>query len=282
MNIDIKMIIGIIISILIIGGAFGYLYTYKNWFAPSDQVLKIPNSENGTKILFLHHSTGSNIWNGGVKEWFAEYNKTNNLDYKIVEQEFPKHSPYGWENYPYDYWDIWVKHAGNESYKKEPTLEMITKEYDVVIWKHCFPVSNIKEDTGTPQVSSEVKRLENYKAQYNALKEKMKEFPNTKFIVWTITPLVEKSTTEQKAKRTKEFYEWEKNEWNEDNDNIFLWDFYKLETEGGLYLKNENAESSDDSHPNSDFSKKVAPYFCQRVVDVIEGNGDAKKITGKP
>lgn len=26
------------------------------------------------KIIFLHHSTGQVIWNGGVPEWFARYN----------------------------------------------------------------------------------------------------------------------------------------------------------------------------------------------------------------
>ena len=36
---------------------------------------------------------------------------------------FPKASPYGWHNYPYDYYDIWVKHAGNEPYMEEPSME---------------------------------------------------------------------------------------------------------------------------------------------------------------
>ena len=67
----------------------------------------------------------------------------------------------------------------------------------------------------------------------------------------------------------------------EKGDNVFLWDFCILETEGGIYLKNDNAASESDSHPNSDFSKKVAPYFCQRIIDVIEGNGDNTKITGE-
>ena len=63
-------------------------------------------------------------------------------------------------------------------------------------------------------------------------------------------------------------------------DNIFLWDFYELETEGGLYLKPEYATSPTNSHPNKDFAQKVAPYFCQRIVDVIENDGTKTTLTG--
>ena len=136
------------------------------------------------KILFLHHSTGECVWNGGVKEWFTAYNKDNKTEYEIAEQNFPKDDPYGWNNYPYDYWNIWVKHAGSKEFKGEPTLEMLTPKYDVIVFKHCFPVSGIDEDIGKGDVASEDKRVENYKLQYDALKKKLHEFPKTKFIVW--------------------------------------------------------------------------------------------------
>ena len=276
-----KYIIGIIIITVIFFGVLGYIYLNKNNFNSDDVIVKNAPSSEDINILFLHHSTGGNIWAGGVKEWFEYYNKTEKTNYSIFELNFPKDSPYGWNNYPFDYWNIWINHAGEESYKEEPTLEIFTKTYDVIIWKHCFPVSDIEEDTGNPSINSEEKRLENYKLQYNSLKEKMKEFPNTKFIVWTISALTESSTTEEKAIRAQEFYNWVKNEWDEKGDNIFLWDFYILETEGELYMKNENAVSETDSHPNNVFSQKVAPYFCKRIVDVIEGRGDITDISGK-
>ena len=175
----------LIIVIVVVSMVIGLSY-FSKWFSKDDIILKEPKSVNGVKILFLHHSTGQNIWNGGVEEWFSEYNKKNNTDYEIVEQDFPKKSPYGWNNYPFDYWNIWVNHAGSEPYKDEPTLEMITEKYDVVIWKHCFPVGKIEVDTGNPDISSDVKSLENYKLQYISLKDKMKKFNQTKFIIWTI------------------------------------------------------------------------------------------------
>jgi hypothetical protein len=235
------------------------------------------------KIIFLHHSTGANIWigktnsklyrltrKGDVQKFFADYNKLNNKNYDITERSFPKQAPYGWNNYPYDYYNIWVKNGGNNPYLNEPTLEMLTAEYDVIIFKHCFPVSRILEDTGTPNIDSDEKRIENYKLQYNALKSKMHGFPNNKFIIWTPAVCTKDSMTEDEARRTFQFYEWMINEWDEKGDNIFIWDFYKYETEGELYLRENNAVGPDNSHPGREFSAKIAPLFCNYIIDVIE------------
>ena len=250
--------------------------------------------ENQINIIFLHHSTGNNIWRGGisntasklgfdgdVSKWFENYNEENEKNYKISETNFPKKSPYGWNNYPYDYYNIWVKNAGDKLYQEEPTLEILTKKYDVIIFKHCFPVSNIKADSANTDIDSDIKTLGNYKLQYDALKKKLLEFPETKFIVWTPTALVKSKTNNDQAERANEFSEWVKTKWDTKDDNIFLWDFRELQVEGGLFFKNEYAVSANDSHPNTEFSKTVAPYFCKRVVDVIEGRGDNASSTGK-
>jgi hypothetical protein len=153
---------------------------------------------------------------------------------------------------------------------EEPTLEMLTRSYDVIVFKHCFPVSRIMEDNGNPQIDSEEKRIENYKLQYNALKKKMHEFPDTKFIVWTPTVCTKNKMTEDEAKRTQSFYKWMINEWDEKGDNIYIWDFYKYETDGGLYLHEKNALGPDNSHPNKRFAGEVAPLFCNFIIDVID------------
>ncbi len=116
------------------------------------------------KIAFLHHSTGQVVWLGttskvmskvfgksAVGSWITDYNKKNGTRYEIEEIYFPTTSEgYPWANYPYDYYNIWVKNAGDAPYQGEPTLEMLTKQYDVIVWKHCFPVGNILPDTGRP------------------------------------------------------------------------------------------------------------------------------------
>ena len=247
------------------------------------------------KIVFLHHSTGEVIWRGGVAACFKRYNLDNGTDYSIEERAFPKRSPYGWNNYPFDYWNIWVRHAGAAPYREEPTLETLTGEYGAIVIKHCFPVSDVLPDTGHPDIASDEKRLENYKLQYEALKRKMHEFPHTKFIVWTACPRVEitslkarllafvrrTSPQRENARRAKAFVDWVRGEWDEPGDNIFIWDFHQLATEGGLFLRNEYAEGPGNSHPNGGFAKAVAPVFCRRVIDVIEGRGDRESVTGR-
>ncbi len=232
-------------------------------------------------IIFLHHSTGENIWNGGVPQWFDQYATQTGIRYEIVEQIFPKDSPYGWQNYPYDYWNLWVNHAGSSPYMEEPTLEILAAQYQVIVFKHCFPVSYIEPDIGQPNVASEDKRLENYQLQYQALKAKMHEFPNTRFLVWTGAALVQDETDAAAAARARTFFTWVKQSWDEAGDNIYIWDFYELETEGGLYMNPNYAEDRYDSHPNSAFSQSVAPLFGQRIVDVIEGRGDTASLTGQ-
>jgi hypothetical protein len=241
------------------------------------------NNKEMKKIVFLHHSTGEAIWlgntnryiykltkKGDVQKFFADYNKKNKANYEITQRTFPKETPYGWENYPFDYYNIWVKNAGEKPYLEEPTLEMLTANYNVIIFKHCFPVSRISEDTGTPNIDSDEKRIENYKLQYNALKQKMHGFPNNKFIVWTPPVYTKNKMTEDQAKRTFQFYKWMIDEWDEKGDNIFIWDFYKYETEGGLYLSDKNADSPDNPHPSREFSARVASLFGKYIIDVIE------------
>jgi len=118
-------------------------------------------------------------------------------------------------------------------------------------------------------VTSEDKTLANYKLQYAALKEKMHQFPDTQFIVWTPAALVEEVTSEEEGLLTKDFTEWMKTEWDEDGDNIHLWDFYALETEGGLFLKKEYSNGEKDSHPNEEFSREAAPSLAEKIVEVV-------------
>ncbi len=247
------------------------------------------------RILFLHHSTGNCVWKGDKKmfkflsnrhnepivPWLvSEYNKQHKTKYAIEERSFPKAKPYGWKNYPYDYYNIWVKHAGDIPYMEEPTLEMLTRDYDVIIFKHCFPGSSMQPDDSLPDIDSEKKTISNYKIQYLALREKLTGFPETKFIVWTIPALESAKTNHDQAVLVDDFAKWVKEEWDRPDDNIFIWDFRQLETEGGLFLVPQNARSKTDSHPSERFSERVSENFVARVISVIENNGNNTDLTG--
>jgi hypothetical protein len=260
---------------------------------------------SNARIIFLHHSTGEIIWNGGTPKlssriikklnsvlgWnipkrallsslLAQHNARFGTRHSLEEQTFPKARPYGWRNYPFDYYNIWVKHAGPKPFLEEPTLEMLTPKYDVVVFKHCFPVSNIQPENGPSDLNGEYRSLANYKRQYLALREKFHQFPATKFIVWTGAAQVKLRTSEAEAKRTREFVEWVINEWDLPDDNIFVWDFFQLQTEGQLYFQPKFAFSEENSHPNAVFSNSAARLFFQRLVDVVESNGSNTSLTG--
>jgi hypothetical protein len=256
-------------------------------------------------IIYLHHSTGGAIWQGekasiitraarkistklaeavgkaNLPLLFDTYNEANGKNYMIKEMIFPKASPYGWHNYPFDYYNIWVKNAGNDTYMEEPTLEILTKEYQVIIFKHCYPVSNIQAGKDSADINSDYKSLANYKLQYAALRDKMHKFPNTKFILWTGAAQVKSAVSEDEAARAKEFFQWVINEWDLPGDNIYIWDFYSLETEGALFFKEEYARSANDSHPNSEFASKAGKLIFSRIIDIIENDGDGTKLTGE-
>lgn len=248
------------------------------WIAGGNEGNEMKTRAN---ILYLHHSTGNCIWKGGVPEWIAEHNQSTNTAYRITEQAFPKSEPYGWRNYPYDYWNIWVNNAGESPYQDEPTLEMLTREFDTIVFKHCFPVSSIQPDEGPADIASEVKTLGNYKLQYIALKEKMRSFPDTRFLVWTNAALLATNCSEDEAQRSREFVDWVIGEWDEPGDNIFVWDFFSLETDSGRFMNPAYANGAKDPHPNEIFSARVAPFFSRRLVSVLEGTGDRTSLTGE-
>jgi hypothetical protein len=264
------------------------------------------NNKSDANILFLHHSTGGIIWKGKqpglvykglnkispalakrlskkahIPSLLEAYNEESNSNFTIEERIFPKNSPYGWNNYPYDYYNIWVKNGGEKPYMEEPTLEMLTKEYQVIVFKHCFPVCYIKDEDTIPNIDSQAKTLANYKVQYEAIKNKLHAFPETKFILFTGAAQVESNISEESAKLAKDFFIWVKTEWDIAQDNIYLWDLYDLQTEGGLYFLDKYAASPNDSHPNSIFAKKAGQLLFNRIIDVIENDGRRTSLTGQ-
>ena len=164
---------------------------------------------------------------------------------------------------------------------EEPTLEILTKDYQLIIFKHCYPVSSILPDQDSADINSYLHTISNYKLQYLALRDKLHSFPDTKFLLFTGAVQVEANLPEDQALRTREFFDWVWNEWDLPGDNIYLWDLYSLETDGGLYLKNEYAVSPTDSHPNKEFARMAGKLLFARIIDVIENNGTDTNLTGK-
>ncbi len=235
-------------------------------------------------IIFLHHSTGGNLYSqGGVASWLANYNAGHGTAYQITERSYPN-SPYPWKNYPYDYWHLWVDQACDSATAGIECLNSLALNHNVIIFKHCFPGAGIQADTGNPDITSENKTLENYKLQYRALRNLMDGYPQNVFIVWTLAPLHRLATDVQQAQRAKQFVDWVKNDWlNEDaqaHANIHIFDFWGYAAEDNptpangqvntLRYAYENDHSDSDSHPNQLANETIGPLFAQFIVDTIE------------
>jgi hypothetical protein len=242
----------------------------------------------GQKILFIHHSTGGGVYNqGNVASWFTNYNTTNNKSYQITERAYPD-TPYPWENYPYDYWNLWVNPSTtcNSANSKIECINTITQNYNVIIFKHCFPGAGIGADGATSSVSSSSKTLGNYKLQYRALRAMMDGYPNNKFIVWTLAPLHRNATNVDDAARARQFVNWVKTQWltedGKSHPNIYVFDFYGIVAESNptpvngkvncLKYDYEGGHAADysDSHPNTAANMVAGPAFAQFIVDCIE------------
>jgi len=235
------------------------------------------------KAIFLHHSTGAGVYSeGNVSTWITSYNTQNSTSYSVTEFAYPN-TPWGWENYPYDYWKLWVDGSCDNTQYNIQCLDKLCQNYELVIFKHCFPGAGIVEDASAGDVSSSSKTLPNYKLQYRALLSLFDQYPNNKFMVWTLAPLHRNATTAAQAQLAAQFVAWVKNTWlSEDgksHPNVFVFDFFRLVAEQSASPTNgvqyclkydyEGSHSGDDSHPNTLANETVGPLFAQKIVDVL-------------
>lgn len=246
-------------------------------------VTSSPAYGDNERIIFLHHSTGGGVYTeGSVANWFQTYNQDNDTNLQITSRQYPT-SPYPWENYPYDYWNLWINGACNSNDPDIECLNTLTQDFEVVVFKHCFPGAGILGDSGTPSVSSPIKRLENYRLQYRALRDLMDEYPNTIFIVWTLAPLHRLATDAQEAARAREFVDWVKGDFlaeNGSHPNIFIFDFWGIVAENDpnpangqvncLRYEYEGSHTDSDSHPNESANVVAGPAFAERIVEAIQ------------
>lgn len=238
------------------------------------------------RAIFLHHSTGGDLYSRGkVADWIITYNSTKGTSFHMDIRTYPD-TPYTWANYPYDYWKLWVNKNCINSNPNIECLSSIASNYDLIIYKHCYPGAAIAVDVGKPDVTSSRQSLENYKLQYRALRTLMDEMPDKKFMVWTLAPLHQLATSVDAANRANEFAKWVKTQWlTEDgkpHTNIFIFDFFSLAAEMNenpangkqLCLKYdyEDSHTSNNSHPNTLANTTIGPLFAQAVVKVLSSN----------
>lgn len=248
-------------------------------------LLPVFHSGISQKVIFLHHSTGWAVYNEGhMADWINNYNTEHVTSYELTERSYPD-APYPWDNYPYDYWNLWINNACDNSNPGIACMDKLCADYNVIIFKHCYPGSAITDDPANPSASSPVKSIANYKLQYRALRTLMDGYPENKFIVWTLAPLHRLATNSAAAAKARQFTDWVKNDWltedGQSHPNIYIFDFWGYTAESNptpaqgkvnclKYEYEYMHENTDDSHPNTLANETVGPLFAQFIVNTIE------------
>jgi hypothetical protein len=237
------------------------------------------------KVIFLHHSTGDGVYTeGNVPQWISNYNAQHGTNYQVFKRPYPD-TPYPWANYPYDYWNLWVNNQCNNTNPNIECLDKLTQNYDVIIFKHCYPGSSIQPDLPVASVSSSVKTLANYKLQYRALRSLMDSYPNKKFIIWTLAPLHRLETYNDEPAKARQFVDWVKTSWltedGKSHPNIYIFDFFGYAAESNpapvngkfncLKYDYEVSHTADNnSHPNTLANQTIGPIFAEFIVNTIK------------
>jgi len=228
--------------------------------------------------VFLHHSTGANIWgpNGSstsIPQQMTIYNTTkgytDSTAVSMNEVWFPgSGADNDWYNW---HWIFDNLDPNNNIY---PFLAA----NKIVVIKSCFPSSNIT-GYGSPADTSgsgvTYKTIYNYKWHWRSILNIMKQHPENFFVIWTNAPLVAEATNSTEARLAKEFCTWAKDTLANGNDpvygafppNVYVFDFFhKLAMQNG-YMNPAYQVQSGDSHPNAAATELVAPQFVQEVFD---------------
>ncbi len=264
----------IILIISIIGNIVGLVFAYKyrkgnyqlNQIKQSlDQSRIDYNKVFGKRLVFIHHSVGNN--------WLSEGSLSDSL---MANGIGVHHITYGddiGEKTDLNDWTVKFSNDFGKIIKFDYHPDILYsdgKENDIVMFKSCYPNSNITADGNPPGNPTELtKTLWNYKAVFENLKTQFSKNPNKIFIYVTAPPLVPNQTTPENAARARQFNNWVKNDFlakykqETGLNNLFVFDFYDLLADGNNTLRSEYRRSDNDSHPNIRGSQEATKMFMQ-------------------
>lgn len=227
-----------------------------------------------TRMIFLHHSVGRGLLERG----------------KLREQLLNrgilvKGATFGDELGEDTDMNFWPKKFQTQmpqmlSFQAHPNLyrtDSVTN--DIVMFKSCFPNSDIVSDGAEPgDPTVPVRTIANYKALFTQLKREFAKYPNTLFIYLTAPPLVPELTTPENAKRARAFNTWVANEFaaaykqETGLNNFAVFDLFGVLANSDNVLSEGYRQNIEgDSHPNTKGSRAAVEAFL-RVFDPLWEN----------
>ncbi len=268
-----------------------YLLTGRDWglglWRVKHLVLAIFNSDSVTannrgeftNVIFLHHSTGEALINdGNVRALFVEAGFDFwDHNYNWIGLSSPDGSKAGYSyRIPDDNTDPdgLANIFAQQTYSQPLNALSGLLQHEVIVFKSCFPTSNIISD----------EQLEQYKTWYLGMREVMDAHPDRVFVVMSPPPLHPAATTPEAAARARAFANWLTSaEYLGGHPNIFAFDFFDQLAEDDPsnsevnMLRAEYRPEGEDSHPNQVANAAVGPIFAEAVMDAASSYREAGK-----
>jgi hypothetical protein len=231
--------------------------------SPDPTATPDPTPEPGVhRIIFLHHSVGANlIAQGDVRQ------RLTALDYEFYDHGYNEDGLVLADGTPsgmnFDVPDDNTNPDGFAGIFAQPLHDppdntfSYLMQYDVIVFKSCYPVSNIQSDD----------QLAEYKSYYLSIRQRMDEYPNKIFILVTPPPEIPAETDAQAAARARDFADWLASaEYRNGHANVFTFDFFDLMADASTNMLRTDYQSDEfDAHPNELANQTAGPLFADFI-----------------
>ncbi len=254
-----------------------------SFLSPQNQDPNPNPPDDPVKLIFVHHSTGEN-WLTDEYGYLGRTLGENNY--------FVSDTNYGWgpdaigDRTDIPNWLEWFasdrtpaymqalfnETSQNSSYTR--TLDDPGGENQIIMFKSCFPNSDLYGNPDDPATPGTEMTVGNAKYVYNEILKYFATRPDKLFVVITQPPLSDPTN----AANARAFTDWLANDWLEENNytlpNVAVFDFYNVLTAEDAHHRLNNGiierlipvsdtlhYPSGDDHPNPRGSQKATDEF---------------------
>lgn len=233
-------------------------------------------AQGSIRIIWLHHSVGFGIIDGGVREGLTArgyqfFDHGYNGDgLRLADGSTPGAN----FDVPGDNTDPDGLAAifSQELHIPPDNTFSHLMQYDVIMVKSCFPTSNIADDG----------QLEADKEYYRTIAGRMDEYPDKLLVIVTHPPQVPLSTNANEARRARALNDWLlSDEFQSAHAKLFVFDLFGRLAGSDNLLRANYRVSDDDAHPNERANAAVGPELVDFVDQAIRSAwGDAPPPSG--
>jgi Carbohydrate binding domain (family 11) len=236
-------------------------------------------AQQPVRIIFLHHSCGQNLIDqGGVREGLTA------LGYEFYDHGYNgdglrlADGSYTGTNFdiPDDNTDpngLAVLFAQPLHDPPDNAFSRLM-QYDVIIFKSCFPNSNIGDD----------EQLAQDKSYYLSIRDRIDQYPDKLFIAVTQPPQVPGSSNRDEAQRARALADWLKSdEFLAGHPNLRTFDFFDQLAGDDNFLRREYRIDNQDAHPNEQANQEIGPRFVDFIDQAMQSFAPAaQRPTAEP